>query len=113
MLSMTTTRMSPVEIERVARAAYRASYAATADRGIAEDAAGEAIAALDIPPGRWDAEHQRWYYDATDDDIALLRDGARSAGDAAMAAICTAALAGDDEARRECQSVIDDAAAQI
>ena len=46
----------------------------------------------------------------TDSQIATLRTEAAQYGDDAMAAICTAALAGDAAAREECASVIRDAA---
>lgn len=44
--------------------------------------------------------------------IRALRTEAGAAGDSAQAAICTRALDGDADARRECARVIADAAAQ-
>jgi hypothetical protein len=48
----------------------------------------------------------------TNDDIAALSTEAAAAGDEAQVALCTAALIGDTDARRECARVIADAAAQ-
>lgn len=42
----------------------------------------------------------------TDDQITALRQEAARAGDAAMVAICSAALGGDEDARLECALVI-------
>ena len=47
----------------------------------------------------------------TDEQIAGLRGAAGCAGDSAQVALCTAALAGDAEARRRCAEVIDAAQA--
>jgi hypothetical protein len=47
----------------------------------------------------------------TDEQIAGLRDAAGCAGDSAQVALCTAALAGDVEARRRCAQAIDAAQA--
>ena len=47
----------------------------------------------------------------TDEQIAGLRDAAGCAGDSAQVALCTAALAGDREARRRCAEAIDAAQA--
>jgi hypothetical protein len=47
----------------------------------------------------------------TTEQIELLRDEANTVGDHLMAAICTEALDGDEEAIRECMTVIKDCAA--
>jgi hypothetical protein len=48
----------------------------------------------------------------TDDQIERLQQEAAQAGDSAQVAICERAMTGDDDARRECQRVVADAAAQ-
>jgi hypothetical protein len=45
----------------------------------------------------------------TNAQIEALMTEAAAAGDAEMVALCTAALAGDDSARQECEWVIEDA----
>ena len=47
-----------------------------------------------------------------DDTIRKLHDAAGEAGDLEQVAICLRALDGDDEARAECERVINDADAQ-
>lgn len=47
----------------------------------------------------------------TTEQVRVLRDEAGQAGDTEQAAICTAALDGDEAARAECERVIADAAA--
>ena len=49
----------------------------------------------------------------TNETIKMLRDEAGSAGDTEQVAICTRALAGDDDAREECARVIEDAMAMV
>lgn len=56
--------------------------------------------------GTWEYHEVEVYSTIDDSDIEALRQEAGQAGDAEQVTLCDMALAGDDEARAECERVI-------